>query len=109
MPDEVRNPIYWLKPGDILKTKDGLFYVVDFQDPFTTAFTRSDGEAGCYDYVDGWSRFMTRNAAVVIVEGSPETWPWHNKWKDRKQHLTHSPTKEESLTYLHNRLRGSVT
>ncbi len=100
MPEELRNPIYWPRPGDVLRTRDGVYYLVDFQDPFTTAFTRSDGEAGSYEYLDGWSSLMTRNAAVVIVLGSPRTWPWHGEWKDRMEHLAHSPSKEESLAYL---------
>ncbi len=100
MAKEVRNPIYWPRPGDILRTEDGLYYLVDFQDPFTTAFTRSDGEAGSFEYLDGWSSFMTRNAAVVVELGSPETWPWHGEWKDRTEHLTHSPTKGQSIAYL---------
>ncbi len=103
-----RNPVFSPEEGDILHLVDGVYVLVDFHDPLRTSFICSNGAVGAYDYIAGWSRWVS--GAIIVQRGSPEIWPWHyDGWLNvpfpdsYKDHVNHMPTLEESAEYLRRR------
>lgn len=93
-----RNPIFNPREGDILRRPNGVYVLVDLHEPLRTSFTCSDGSAGSFDYLDGWSRWI--EGSTVIKLGSPETWPWHCNWTSYQEHVAHMPTFDEAQEYI---------
>jgi len=102
-----RNPVFNPEEGDILSLGDK-YVLVDWccpfaVVPFAVGFTRSDGTQGGFNYRASWSDFA-RNFKIVEL-GSPDKWPWVYEGSDREEKKKCSPTREESLQYLQDRLK----
>lgn len=93
-----RKPKYNPAEGDIFKTKEGVFVLVDWAEMLNVGFRTSDGREGSFAYRNAWTRFI--GDAELVRYGTPENWPWTYDGYDMAEKKRGGPTKEEALKFL---------
>lgn len=92
--------------GDVWQVEKDLFFVVDYNDSFSTGLTYSDGKQRGFSYTSGYAEYLRSNRAILISTKEEKILPFscdERGWTSNPNCPNYS--KEKSMEFLNERIQ----